>query len=501
MQPAGVLEQGARPARSDATRYLCAAAHLDSAFAHRVIREVLEEPQLAVAPSYGIDLVPIVRHCLAARRRRLVRDALLAALLALNLGAALAALAAGGVAGLARALGGGGAARGLPAVSLLVAWLVLLAEALVARNTVARELTRGAFDPDASLPAADRATEARLAQVREAQYGNVTVYGGASPFIGAGEVRRSWSLAIDLRQPRDGLWAVPSQPQPFTLAELHRFVAGRLAALRGPERPPGERLDGLTVEDRVAIPEEAVNRDGRFLPHRLLPPRGSVPAQLVREVMGDPGGAARHFTCARVESWGKEVVLSVFLHLSLHGHCLYAEVVACALGPIKDAYRRVDRMAPQPSAGEFLSLLWGSAVRAPLALVGSPLELGRVFLSWQRREVLRAEREQAVRQGLPVHYGARVSVRELAASKRYGNDAQRLDATRQLKLVELELLSAIRDFLDQHGVGTAEFRAQQAVILGSGVLAGGGPPGAVAGGWHAGVGAAGGLVRAGERWR
>src|SRR6266542_2078867 len=70
------------PTTSAATRYLCVGAHVDPQFADRVIHDVLEERHRAVCPSRGIDLVPIVRHCLAARRRRLARDLAILAVLA-----------------------------------------------------------------------------------------------------------------------------------------------------------------------------------------------------------------------------------------------------------------------------------------------------------------------------------------------------------------------------------------------------------------------------------
>jgi hypothetical protein len=44
--------------QSESTRYLCAAAYLDRGFANQVITKVLEGEHRAVAPSYGVDVVP-----------------------------------------------------------------------------------------------------------------------------------------------------------------------------------------------------------------------------------------------------------------------------------------------------------------------------------------------------------------------------------------------------------------------------------------------------------
>lgn len=65
---------------SNATRYLCAAAYLDRKFATSVIKNLIGSHR-AVAPSRGIDLIPIIRHCLRERKMRLARDAILSILL------------------------------------------------------------------------------------------------------------------------------------------------------------------------------------------------------------------------------------------------------------------------------------------------------------------------------------------------------------------------------------------------------------------------------------
>lgn len=69
---------------SNATRYLCAAAYLAPSFANTVISELVGSHR-AVAPSRGIDLEPIIRHCLKARRLQLIRDVILCVLLFLGL--------------------------------------------------------------------------------------------------------------------------------------------------------------------------------------------------------------------------------------------------------------------------------------------------------------------------------------------------------------------------------------------------------------------------------
>src|SRR5262249_15915108 len=68
----------------NATRYLCAAAYLSSSFANDVIGELVAGHR-AVAPSRGINLEPVIRHCLKSRQMQLSRDLLLSVLLVAGL--------------------------------------------------------------------------------------------------------------------------------------------------------------------------------------------------------------------------------------------------------------------------------------------------------------------------------------------------------------------------------------------------------------------------------
>jgi hypothetical protein len=52
----------ARPSESSATRHLCAGVYRDRSFRDLVIRKVHNDPRRRVAPSYGFDLVPVVRN-------------------------------------------------------------------------------------------------------------------------------------------------------------------------------------------------------------------------------------------------------------------------------------------------------------------------------------------------------------------------------------------------------------------------------------------------------
>jgi hypothetical protein len=68
---------GPGPAGSEATRLLCAGMYLDPGFRDRVIEELVGHEERPVAPSLGIDAVPVLAHAVRARRHEMLTAALL----------------------------------------------------------------------------------------------------------------------------------------------------------------------------------------------------------------------------------------------------------------------------------------------------------------------------------------------------------------------------------------------------------------------------------------
>jgi hypothetical protein len=243
---------------SNATRYLCAAAYLDPSFSNRVIRELVGSHR-AVVPSRGIDLIPIVRHCLKARKMQLVRDVLLCVLLFLGLilatgplvlvlviafllgflpgphwerrslgGGAIAALAGVGLVVVATVTGfalflylastSGGTGGGLPGLALGAAAVVIgLAYACVVAATLlyycyVRNRTLGEWlSPGAQSPPFERSAprvETRLAEIGAAQHGNLTLYSGEDPFLGSGDPPFKWRKADERVGAKERAWSI-----------------------------------------------------------------------------------------------------------------------------------------------------------------------------------------------------------------------------------------------------------------------------------------------------
>jgi len=208
-----------------------------------------------------------------------------------------------------------------------------------------------------------------------------------------------------------------------------------------------------------------------LLRYRDRPPTVVAPPELIDKVMDDPSRPVRYFKCYRVSSWLEETVVSLFLHFAIVGSTLYVERTSCALLPIKAEYHLIDRLTNQPLPGETGRLLGLTLKDVPASLLRAPGEFVR---RWQRRR--QEERSDYILQArihedLPIDYGARDSIRELAAADSYHNYFQELDAFRHLQAIETRVLAGIDGFLEQHGIDTGEFRARVTYIQNQGVIA------------------------------
>jgi hypothetical protein len=293
---------------SNATRYLCAAAYLDPTYTNKVISE-LTASHRAVAPSLGIDLVPVIRHCLSARRAQLLRDVMLTVLLLagvylatvptiaiLVVSLCLSALPAGqweqrslgirvlailGIALVAGAIvafylvgsffssAGGGAApnfgpvaAGVGTVFVVLALLVLAGTILVGYSFSMYRTFSDRLRPGAGADHFERGpeeVEARIAEVAAGQRGNMTVYSGENPFIGTGPrvLGENWSIAIELdRAPGPGKTSSRAARKsgsyvPIDPVELYQVIRARLLKVRDDELPENERISALSVHDHV----------------------------------------------------------------------------------------------------------------------------------------------------------------------------------------------------------------------------------------------------------
>jgi len=496
------VESLKRYLHAGAMRYLCVGAEVDWTFARRVIEELLVERHRAVAPSYGMDVRPVIRHCLRAQRRRSIRDLALALLVVGELIVAplpavaaiatvywvresrrqpsrsneqtfawMVALAAVGLAtwlqfghGVPSALPGLlGLTRiepfllSLPAVLLAAAALVY-GEWHMSRRVVRRYLDSEAFDPAEPVLRLSGWVEDRLEEIELEQRSCITVCNMSedSPFVGAGIAGRRLMVTVDVSRPDRTAAAERREPRPFVPMDVHRHLEVRLRGLRSESVSQALRLP-LEISDRVLI-------DGRVLRgHR--PTRKEVLSRARPDELADianvPAGESRHHLCLRVEPVDGEQVITVFVHVSTQGQTLYIEFTPCVQLPINRTYRMVDAR-PFPTVRQRLQAIGASCTTCVPMLLGAP----RRLLRWQLR-LAAGWRGQHIRRQADLQswmdYGARTSVRDLGSAASLDH-FQELDVRKYVHVILQQALNAVADFLVGHEVDTSGLRTQEAMI-------------------------------------
>ncbi|GHC55850.1 hypothetical protein [Streptomyces flavofungini] len=494
-----------------ATRRLCAGVYLDTEFRDAVLHRVYNARKRRVAPSYGYDLVPVVTHAWRAWWLSTIGDAvlltlccaaillyplpaLLAAVVLFDVGLVLAALTYG-VRSLraVRDRSTGGAEADAPEASwhrdigygVVIAALLTVGVFAAVRDSVRddggitaaavialtlpavlavlgtlRQLAVNRLRAHGTDPRRPRA-RGRLAVIESQQRHPMVVYSGDRPFVGSGSRLRTWSFAQRLveAKPLGVDKDVEFEKKPFATRELVEELRRAITTL-GSEEDPETRLPGLRVLDSLFVE----GRYARGYADDLEPDAG---AALVERVLDRPQETVRHYLTCQVESWGGEVVTTVFVHVSLQGRTMYIEFSSRALAPTRLAYQVVDTIGGTGTLATLRAAAYhGIRIRdialAPVRLLRAPLPLLGALGGGGDATVAQLKRGRDI--------GADCSARELAAIGADENYFQTFDVVKHLKIIEQRLLSTVGDYLTERGVDTSEFRRRATAILNNGVI-------------------------------
>ncbi|MFC4010815.1 FHA domain-containing protein [Nonomuraea purpurea] len=434
---------------TNTTRYLCAAGYIDASFGHAVVEETLGQPYRACAPSYGVDLPAVVKHALAAERHRATRDVLLLLIGAASL--AVVALRLTGTPPLHDLPGLDGADVPrlvfLALIPLLLAWLVVAAHIFHTRVVVlGRRLSSRRFTPSrAPTPLAPKARR-QIDRLVQAQRGNVVVFADYRPFVGSGADYHSWSFAIDTTKAahRD------RPPRRFHADDVHDYLAQEVAATG---------LPNLRLAEQLFINGVDINHAPDLLPDPLAPPAVAADADLLRAVARSPESSARVYLSVEVLGWGGQLIVTIFVRAVRLRGSLFLEGATFLLPPLAPEYALVDRVSSDVLTGLFVAATHGAAKTLPLLLTAPYRMSGRWWRGAVRRRQERDDRAVIQSRGL-YDYGARTSVRELAA----GDDLRRFFIARDVemfdKVIHEAVFKGIGRFLTDHGIDTGEAAAR-----------------------------------------
>lgn len=434
--------------KTETTRYLCAAAYLDMQFRNQVIERVVEEKHKSFGISYGVDLVTIVKHCLAARSRKTTRDILLAVLFISTLF-------------FIRALDN----PGVLILSFIVAWAIVFVEMISTRyGVVAKHLLRGNFNPDFVNIQPDPRIEKTLEDIAKEQNSNAVVYSGFSPFVGSGFDLDGWSFALNIHKGKESAGRV-LEPLPFQVEELYGYLTNAVGELE---------LDGLSIEDKLYVNGQEIRDDQRFLSDPLERPNTQVDPSLINTFIENPTQAVRHYKSIQVVGWKGELVLSIFLRFSKTKQSLFAEASYLLLPPLREEYHKVDSIHPTPTLRTKIELLYQCVFTTPFLWAFSPvIVLSKILRSfgWWRQD---RENKRIIKGNLTFDYGATTSIRESASSPAYRRYFQKLDKEMYLKIIERQILDSIIEFVDGKNIDTSDLKDRQTTILNNGVIVSGG---------------------------
>lgn len=537
---------------SDMTRYLCAAAYLDPSFANTVLEEFLGGRR-AVVPSRGFDLVPVIRHCLKARRMRLGRDIALtiisvpfyiayAAVLVSIAGfmwwfgqwmsprwrqpsfiikvAVTAALLWAAVLfafafvlslilGVISALSGASpSSSGLPignvgtvltqfAVAFAIYVAAFSAVTVVyylARNLALRKwLGFGAMAP--SWVEDSWATK-RMADIGAAQHGNLTIYGGEDPFLGAGVTplgwrsgdktvsanERAWSIAIELNR------GAENSGSQVDAEGVYKVLSDRFLKLKSNSGLSGAAsVEGVSVDDYV-VGEGQFPLSAPLIDSKTLIPYSQVSDDAVTALKGSPQAGLRCYQRVSIKDTGQRVlannrpvigavdqgvVVSAFVYVAVEGGMFYLQFVPTSLGPVRDAFRMVDYL-PTLSPAAFAGKVVADAARNWFPdLATAPAGMFRTWREMWRENQAASKAGTEISGGAYADIGARISVRQLAALPHPRTYIQQLDVAKYTQILERLVLETVLDYLDKHKIDTGAYRSSMQAIYNSGVIVGG----------------------------
>lgn len=400
-------------------------------------------------------------------------------------------------------------------------WAVMVVERVVAVHIVTSRLKRAPGSVhDTRLPwhrKLDRYARKIVVEQNQAP----VFYSGYVPFVGAGTLSRSWSFSVALRA------ANPSAPTGgFTSDELVDHVCRQVIGQLRTRVAAAQRIDGLTVTARFYSTllrpsgfdaSTAVGGDSAGAADDYGAARryacisiSSWDQELVTSIF--VGFDIRGDT----------------LHTELHSYVLppikaeYHEVdrlpetfsvpdvlTIAAASPIQTLFRWFVRKTMRSSAGSarpsrtpslfvvagfilaflpsiLVSLLLISGFQSGrivwlvagfLVLWIGPAILGPLMRRYRRWAEERSASQHRIRTELVggngrtiVDYGARTSIRELAASDAPHHFFQSADQDKYTKIIERRVTDFIIDFLRARNVDVGEFETRQQVVLNYGVM-------------------------------
>jgi len=288
------------------TRHFCAAAHLNWRLRNQVINNFLFKKFEAIGPSPGVDLVAVLKHCIAARRRKMLRDILLSFLFVF-----------------AVFFGFSAKSNFLLFICLAASWVIVFSEDWISHRIIGKQLSKGSYEPDSLRLNTNSKIEKLFKRLPECYNPNMIVYSGYYPFVGSGPCVGGWTLALDVEKGKKQK-DIKLDPLQFSLNDLYDYLICCLRKLN---------IENLTIEENLYVSGKSIRKDRRFISNPFTRPHTQISTSLINEFKENPNEHIRYYLSLRVIGWDGELVLSIFLRFYKLGKKLYAETSYHLLPP------------------------------------------------------------------------------------------------------------------------------------------------------------------------
>jgi hypothetical protein len=338
--------------------------------------------------------------------------------------------------------------------------------------------------------------DGRIAMVEGAQWGNITLYATEDPFIGAGvesDTEREWSIAIRLNPADPARQLLHKRPAadkwvPIDPVEVHQAIREKLRGLNDPRLPANERINSLSVSDRL-VGAGLLRWDSPLVDASKLTPYSRASQEAVQAVIRHPQARLRYYQHVVVNDEGPPVTvgdqivlegadqgisISAFVYTAVEGRHFYLQFILTALPPIKPEYRIID-LLPTLSSGKMLLMVLGRSFKRFFAATAGSVP-GIVSTVGLRAREQRIEREilhtgQFTVGKLDVaQLGAEVSVRELGMDDHLGSFIHVLDVEKYNSIIARAVLETVQDFLAGKGVDVSAFTDSAVTVINGNVI-------------------------------
>ncbi|GAA3759531.1 hypothetical protein GCM10022402_41840 [Salinactinospora qingdaonensis] len=293
----------------------------------------------------------------------------------------------------------------------------------------------------------------------------VTFYSDFMPFVGAGIPLDSWPFTMELSRATEK----DDQPQPLAeelVSALYEGVKSEVHRLGEGEQSPENAYRGLEVNDCVFVSAVRNDRPKKLLENILISSDGAEEKQetpqlspeWVQGLIRASHERARHFLEISLNMWECQIVVTIFVRLTVQGGSLRLEGETYVMPPIARRYRMIDGIVG--SLDELDS--WENVTKAALANIGSDIPSSvSEFVEWWRSQSRTKKNkdnyETDIEAGeIAIDHGPRLSIRELGSESRYEQLFQSHDVRRFNSAVKERVLKALIPVLKEADYETSD---------------------------------------------